>query len=61
MGAAVRQEGQRLIRGAEPESGQAIVEYALIIAFIAVVCVATVTLFGQTIRDVLYTPVLTAF
>jgi Flp pilus assembly pilin Flp len=43
------------IRG---DSGQALIEYALIIAFIAIVCIGAVTLFGQTIRDSLFTPVL---
>ncbi|HBB18191.1 MAG TPA: Flp family type IVb pilin [Syntrophus sp. (in: bacteria)] len=47
--------------GTRTESGQALVEYALIIAFIAVVCIGAVTLFGQTIRDSLFTPVLGGF
>jgi Flp pilus assembly pilin Flp len=42
-------------------SGQALVEYALIVAFIAIVCIGAVTLFGQKIPAVLYTPVLAGF
>jgi len=42
-------------------SGQALVEYALIVALIATVCVAAVTLFGQSVRDGLFTPILAAF
>jgi Flp pilus assembly pilin Flp len=43
------------------DSGQALLEYALIITFIAIVCVSAITLFGQTIRDSLFTPILGGF
>lgn len=42
-------------------SGQALVEYALIIAFIAIVCISAVTLLGQTVRDTMFTPILGGF
>jgi pilus assembly protein Flp/PilA len=35
------------------EEGQALVEYALIISLIAVVCIAALTLTGHSIRDML--------
>ena len=36
----------------DEEEGQGLVEYALIIVLIAVVCVAAVTLLGTTVRGV---------
>jgi len=42
------------------ECGQALVEYALIIAFIALVCIGTLTQFGPFVRD-LFVPVLGGF
>ena len=35
------------------EEGQALVEYALIVSLIAVVCIAALTLTGTSIRDIL--------
>jgi pilus assembly protein Flp/PilA len=37
------------------EEGQALAEYGLIVALIAVVCIAAVTLLGTNIRDMLAT------
>jgi len=36
------------------EDGQTLVEYALLVALIALIAVAAITLFGRTIRDNLY-------
>jgi Flp pilus assembly pilin Flp len=40
----------RTLRG---DSGQALVEYALILFFVAIVCISVLTLLGQGVRDVL--------
>lgn len=36
------------------EDGQTLVEYGLLIALVALICVAAVTLFGKVMRDNLY-------
>jgi Flp pilus assembly pilin Flp len=43
----------RLRTVARPEDGQGLVEYALIIAFIAVVCVGGLTILGGDINELL--------
>ena len=44
---------KRLINAARDQRGQALVEYALILFFIAIVCVAVLTTLGTNVRDVL--------
>jgi Flp pilus assembly pilin Flp len=44
---------KQLMSGARREQGQALVEYALILFFIAIVCVGVLTTLGQSVRDVL--------
>jgi pilus assembly protein Flp/PilA len=39
-------------RFAKDESGAALVEYGILVGLIAVVCIAAVTLLGNTIQDV---------
>jgi Flp pilus assembly pilin Flp len=43
----------KLMSVARREQGQALVEYALILFFIAIVCVGVLTTLGQSVRDVL--------
>jgi Flp pilus assembly pilin Flp len=43
----------RLIGRASDQRGQALVEYALILFFIAIVCVTVLTTLGGNVRDVL--------
>jgi len=42
------------------ESGQTIVEYAMILAFIALACIGVLTQFGPFVRD-LFLPILGGF
>jgi Flp pilus assembly pilin Flp len=44
---------KQLIKAARDERGQALVEYALILFFIAIVCVTVLTTLGTNVRDVL--------
>ena len=44
---------KRLIAAANDQRGQALVEYALILFFIAIVCVTVLTTLGTNVRDVL--------
>ena len=50
-----------LLMDSSGESGQALVEYALIVAAIATVCVFVVQQFGQFILDSLFTPIIGSF
>jgi pilus assembly protein Flp/PilA len=43
----------QLSSGLRREEGQALVEYALILFLIAVVCIAVLTTLGQRVRDTL--------
>jgi len=43
------------LRKLRREDGQALVEYALIVALIALICVGALTFVGQEIRDMLST------
>jgi Flp pilus assembly pilin Flp len=43
----------RLIAAARDQRGQALVEYALILFFIAIVCVGVLTTLGESVRNVL--------
>jgi len=43
---------QAFVARMREEKGAALAEYGLILALIAVVCVAAVTLLGQNVRDV---------
>jgi Flp pilus assembly pilin Flp len=43
----------RLTARASDQRGQALVEYALILFFIAIVCVTVLTTLGGSVRDVL--------
>jgi len=50
-------EVMRLVRSwAEDESGASLVEYVMLAALIAVVCVAAVTLLGKTVKTKLDAP-----
>jgi Flp pilus assembly pilin Flp len=44
---------KRLITAASDQRGQALVEYALILFFIAIVCVGVLTTLGTSVRAVL--------
>ena len=44
---------KRLIAAGSDQRGQALVEYALILFFIAIVCVGVLTTLGTGVRDVL--------
>ena len=46
---------KRFIRAARDQHGQALVEYALILFFIAIVCVAVLTTLGGRVSAVLTT------
>jgi pilus assembly protein Flp/PilA len=42
---------QKLMAKMQNEEGQALVEYGLLVALIAVVCIAVLTILGPAIRD----------
>jgi len=44
----------RLGRPGVVETGQGLVEYGLIILFVAIACVAAVSLLGETLREFFY-------
>jgi Flp pilus assembly pilin Flp len=44
---------ENALRALRDETGQALVEYALILFFVAIVCIAVLTTLGAGVRDVL--------
>jgi Flp pilus assembly pilin Flp len=55
--AVLREELSRVMQREDPQRGQGLAEYALILAFIAIVAIAALAFFGVQLSSVLTDPV----